>query len=308
MSTSTKRLGRGLDSLISSSISVRSDASRPPLPDSPGRVDGPSVMRVPIAQVKPNRHQPRLAADEVGIAQLAQSLRQTGILQPILVRPLGNEYEIIAGERRYRAARLLGWTEVPVLVRRASDEEMLEMALIENIHREDLNAIDRASAYREYCTRFKVTPDVLSEKLGEDRTTVTNYLRILELPESVKNLVASKQLSMGHARCLLGVEAAADREALAQRILLEQLSVRAAESLVRGQKLAGRAADQPKRAGMRELEKPQVLWVQSQLERVLGTKVTIVESAKKGQGRVVIEYHSLDDFESLCQKLGVALE
>ncbi|MCC7292578.1 MAG: ParB/RepB/Spo0J family partition protein [Phycisphaerales bacterium] len=308
MSASTKRLGRGLDSLILSSTSVRPDAGRPPHSNIEGNEDQPSVSRVPIAQVKPNRHQPRLAADEAGIAQLAQSLRQTGILQPILVRPAGNEYEIIAGERRYRAARLLGWTDIPVLVRRASDEEMLEMALIENIHREDLNAIDRASAYREYCTRFRATPDVLSEKLGEDRTTITNYLRILELPEAVKKLVASKQLSMGHARCLLGVDEAADREALAQRILLEQLSVRAAESLVRGHKLAGRAADRLKRTSAGEAGKPQVLAVQSQLERVLGTKVTIIESAKKGQGRVIIEYQSLDDFDRLCQKLGVALE
>ncbi len=308
MSASTKRLGRGLDSLISSSMNARSEAGRPPTLDTAGKGEGPAVLRIPIAQVKPNRRQPRLAADEAGISQLAQSLRQTGILQPILVRPLGNEYEIIAGERRYRAARLLGWTEIPVLVRSASDEEMLEMALIENIHREDLNAIDRASAYREYCTRFRATPDMLSEKLGEDRTTITNYLRILELPESVKNLVASKQLSMGHARCLLGVDGAADRETLAQRILLEQLSVRAAESLVRGHKLAGRATNRLKRTATGELEKPQVLAVQSQLERVLGTKVTIVESAKKGQGRVIIEYQSFDDFDRLCQRLGVVLE
>lgn len=149
---------------------------------------------------------------------------------------------------------------------------------------------------------------MLSEKLGEDRTTITNYLRILDLPDSVKNLVASKQLSMGHARCLLGVDDAADRETLAQRILLDQLSVRAAESLVRDHKLAGRATDRPQRTATGELAKPQVLAVQSQLERVLGTKVTIVESAKKGHGRVVIEYQSFDDFDRLCQRLGVVLE
>jgi ParB family chromosome partitioning protein len=217
------------------------------------------------------------------------------------------KYEIVAGERRWRAARLAGLDEVPVIVRDATDEEMLELALVENIQREDLNTIDRAKAYRELRDRFGLGPDEVGERVGEDRSTVTNYLRLLDLAEPIQALVAGAQLSMGHARCLLGVADPERRERLARSAVDNELSVRALEEIVRREKTGRGVRPADGAATPRELS-PHIADLQHRFEDALKTKVTIREARAKGRGRIVIEYFSLDDFDRIAQKLGVGLE
>jgi ParB family chromosome partitioning protein len=228
------------------------------------------------------------------------------MIQPIVARRVGTRLEIVAGERRWRAARAARLERVPVLVREATDEEMLGVALIENIQRDDLNAIERARAYRRLCDEFGLSPEEIGQRVGEDRTTVTNYLRLLELPREVMDLVSQGDISMGHARCILGVEGAGRQSQLARAVKENQLSVRALEEIVRREKtargIAGRAgaARAPKSAHLADLER--------QFERALGTRVTIREGRRSGHGQIVIEYHGLDDFDRIAATLGVTPE
>lgn len=261
---------------------------------------------VEVDRLQPNPRQPRQAVSERSIATLADSIRQTGILQPITVRPRGAEFEIVTGERRWRAAQRAGLEFVPVIVRDVSDEEMLELALVENIQREDLNAIDRATAYRQYCDQFGKKADDVARRLGEDRTTVTNFIRLLELPAEVRQLIGQGLLSAGHGRCLLGVEDAEHLVLLARKIIKEGLSVRAAEGLVRrartpnqGEPRTGRTPA-GRTAHMQDLE--------TRFEQACGTKVKIQQGRRQGRGKIMIDYYSLDDFDRIAQRLGVALE
>lgn len=197
--------------------------------------------------------------------------------------------------------------EVPVVVRQATDEQMLEFALIENIQREDLNAVDRARAYRQFCERFELKPDEVATRLGEDRTTVVNYIRLLELPESILARVADGALSMGHARCLLGVVGAEQQERLARAAIDNSLSVRAVEEIVRRQKAPRAARDEaPDRASPRRSAHLESL--QRRFEETLKTKVVIHEGRRKGSGRMIIEFYSLDDFDRIADALGVTLD
>lgn len=218
-------------------------------------------------------------------------------------------YEIVAGERRYRAARMLGWKEVPVLVREATDEQMLELALIENLQREDLNAIDRAGAYRQFCERFRLSAENVALRLNEDRTTVVNYLRLLELPEGVQGMVATGRLGMGHARAILSEPNGVRRERLAQAAVEKELSVRAIEEIVRAGRAASetrnwkpetRTKDQVRSAHLRDMER--------RFEEALKTRVVIKEGRKKGAGKIVIEYFTLDDFDRVADLLGISSE
>jgi ParB family chromosome partitioning protein len=245
--------------------------------------------------------------DDESVASLAASIERRGLLQPVIVRSVAGRYQIIAGERRWRAAQSLGMTRVPVVVREAGDDEMLELALIENIHREDLNAIDRARAYREFCTRLSVTPEEVAKRLGEDRTTVVNYLRLLDLPESIQAFVAEGRLSMGHARCLLGVADAAHRVRLAESAIENELSVRALEEIVRRERTR-RESETTGAATKEQARLAHMMDLQRRFEEALKTKVTIHEGRRKGAGRIVIEYFSLDDFERIAAMLGVRLE
>ena len=323
MSKTTKRLGRGLESLVSDLRTGLSpgpigegDATGPPSGDdragpvtgrSPashhGDTSGPTAMRVPVDGLRPNPFQPRQVASAEGLASLAESLRTCGMIQPITVRRVAGELEIITGERRWRAAKLGGLGHVPVLVRQADDRQMLEMALIENIQREDLNAVDRARAYREYGERFELTAEAVASRLGEDRTTVTNYLRLLDLDEPILGMVADGRMNMGHARCIVGERDEEVRLRLAEAVVGHDLSVRALEEIVRrGKNVRGRGgADKrpetdTKSAHLRDLE--------DRLSVSAGTKVTIQEGKRKGTGRVVIEYYSLDDFDRIAEMLG----
>lgn len=267
---------------------------------------------VPLDALRPNRHQPRGAVDEEGCRALARSIATSGVIQPIVVRrtegvrPGDARFEIVAGERRWRAARLAGVTSVPVLVREATDEQMLELALVENIHREDLNAVDRALAYRRYCETFGLKADEVASRLGEDRTTVTNYIRLLELPEAVLSLLAGGAISMGHARALLGARSPEHRVELAEAAAEGGMSVRTLEALVRRGRSArkGGAGEGAGRGGaagvpihLKDLER--------RFEEVLGTKVTIQLGESRTAGRVVIEFFSVDDFERICLQVGV---
>jgi ParB family chromosome partitioning protein len=229
-------------------------------------------------------------------------------LQPIAVRPFGELYQIIAGERRWHAARSIGLAEVPVLVRDSTDEEMLELALIENIEREDLNAIDRALAYREFCTQFGLKPDQVASRLGEDRTTVVNYLRLLDLSKPIQDLVETGRLSMGHARCLLGITDEPRRLKMAESAVENELSVRALEEVVRREKTRSETSEATTQDAKVPSRAAHLDNLEERFERALGTKVTIREGKRKATGRIIIQYYSLDDFDRVAERLGVAGE
>lgn len=316
MSKAARRLGRGLDSLVSN---LRSDDSKKRESveageDVTGRArESVGISRedragrtLPTASLSANPLQPRRRIASATISSLAESIRANGILQPIVVRERDGRYEIIAGERRWRAAQAAGLKHVPVVLRDASDEQMLELALVENIQREDLNAIERAKAYRQFCDEFGLTTDDVAHRMGEDRSTVANYLRLLDLDLPLQEMVAGGQISMGHARCLLGIADRSRRERLAQAVVKEVLSVRALEEIVRREKgkagADGGAIVAPKRrsAHIEDMEQ--------RFERQTRTKVAIHEGHKKGTGRIVIEYYSLDDFDRIAELFGVKID
>jgi ParB family chromosome partitioning protein len=282
------------------------------MPDAPATGDeslrGGSVQAtmLPVDELRPNPFQPRNNVSEQDVVSLAESIERKGLLQPIAVRRRDDRYEIIAGERRWVAAKSLGISQVPAVVRDASDEEMLELALIENIQREDLNAIDRAMAYREFCSRFGLKPEEVAQRLGEDRTTVVNYLRLLDLPEGIRSMVADGRLSMGHARCLLGVADETQGLELAESVVQNELSVRALEEIVRREKTRqGGEAATPETRGLRSAH---LRDLERQFEQAIKTKVTLHEGKRKGTGRIIIEYYTLDDFDRIASALGVTLE
>ncbi len=331
MSKAAKRLGRGIRTLISpaapinempanvtpapatqdTQITPAADIAIPPEP----AITEPSVaskhngpITVNIALITPNPHQPRKNIPLESISALATSIKTNGLLQPVTVRPVKEgRYELIAGERRWTAMKSLGWQEVPVNIRQATDQEMLELALIENIHREDLNAIERARAYREFRDRFYLNAESVAHRLGEDRTTVTNYLRLLDLPDTIQSMVAGGQISMGHARCLLGIVDADLRMKLAESVVSEQLSVRALEDIVRNEKSRKQDSTQTSQIST-TIVSPHLHDMQRQFEESLKTKVRIKEGKKKGVGRITIEFYSFDDFDRVAGKLGVNLD
>ncbi len=294
-----KRLGRGLNSLIS----VPSD-----IVEKTDTLEKKTESRIAVDQIRTNPHQPRKDIDPAALQALADSIKKNGVIQPIAVRKIGDQlYEIIAGERRWRAAQMAGMSEIPAFIRDASEEEMLELALIENILREDLNAIERAMAYRNYCNQFGLSADQVAEKLSEDRSTVVNYLRLLDLPSDVKDIVVSGQLSMGHARCLLALRSPADIVRTAKLVIDEGMSVRGLEKLVR-EKVQARASASTQPTIKEATKRPQIAALEQAFVRTLGTKVDIHESRRKGSGKIVIHYYSLDDFDRISTCLGVSAD
>ena len=321
MSKSTRRLGRGLGSLISNlqvpdekqvtqTLAAGADLTPPGAYRDPRASPPPHsrVATISVEELEPNPFQPRRDASASEVKSLAASIESSGLIQPIVVRPWGNTYQIITGERRWWAAKLLERKTVPVVVREASDEQMLELALVENIQREDLNAIDRAEAYRRYCTRFGTSPEQIAKKTGEDRSTVLNYQRLLDLPGAIREEVAAGHLSMGHARCLLGVHDETRQAELAQAIVNHQLSVRAVEGIVRRER--AQASKEPASGGSCSPAKksPHLSDIESRFEQALKTKVYIKESRHKHRGRIVIEYYSLDDFDRIATAMGVEIQ
>ena len=302
-----KHLGRGLASLLGPITSNEADLNQA-IPivtiDAKSLSDKDlhnSLQEIPIEAVSPNPYQPRTVWDEQELADLAESIRVNGVIQPIIVRPAGSGYQLIVGERRLRAAQSASLTTIPALIRPAGDEQLLELALVENIHRTDLNPIERAKAYQNYLNTFFLTQAEAAERLGEDRSVIANHLRILDLPDEVKQMLIEGQLTMGHARAILALPTDELRRKLANRAMAGRLSVREVERLVR-KYLTGTS-----QAKTTVRSKPaHILDLESKLTSQLGTRVSI-ETRKNGQrGKIVIEFYSLDEFDRITERIGLA--
>jgi ParB family transcriptional regulator, chromosome partitioning protein len=272
-------LGRGLSALI------------------PGASDETGLVEVPVQAVAPNPRQPRQGFDEESLEGLARSIREVGVLQPVVVRRVNGGYELVAGERRVRAARLAGLATVPALVRTTDDTESLREALIENIHRQDLSALEQASAFQELQDDLGVTQEELAERLGHSRSHVANTIRLLNLPPDVQRLLAEGSLTAGHARALLSLEDPEAQMSLALRIAAEGLSVRQTEELVRSFALhpVARTEAAPKRVD------PKVLQIEEALADALGTRVRIQRTRRKG--RIVIDFGSKADLDRIARAI-----
>ena len=271
-------LGRGLSALIGEeSVPTRGEAR--------------ATHKLPVAFLRPNRFQPRKTFAAEDLHDLTESIREKGILQPILVRPLGaDSYEIVAGERRWRAAQLAKLHDVPVVVREMSDAESLELAIVENVQRADLNAIEEAAAYHELMDRFGYTQDRIAKEVGKSRSHVANTLRLLRLPESVKAMLRDGRLTAGHARTLLGVD---DPEARAREIVEGAMNVREAEQ---------RSKAKPGKRGGKVAEDVNVKAIESNVSSLLGLNVKIVHKGDKG-GEIRIRYRTLEQFDDLIRRL-----
>lgn len=304
-----RHLGRGLQSLLSP-IMPTSNEDEQVLPSTSTASNFPqdkelrdSLQNISIDSISPNPYQARTVWNEQELIELTESIKANGIIQPIIVRPIGTGFQLIAGERRLRAAELASLTSVPALVRRASDEQLQEWALVENIHRVDLNPIERAKAYQEYISTFSLTQAEAAERLGEDRSVVANYIRLLDLPPEIKQMLAGNRLSMGHARAILALPTDELRRKLANRAMAGRLSVREVERLVR-KYLAGTG----KVNSTIRSKPPHILDMENKLSSQLCTKVNI-ETRKNGQrGKVIIEFYSLDEFDGIMEKIGLVCE
>jgi len=270
-------LGRGLDALI-------------PKED---KEHGYSVAS--INEIKPNIFQPRKEFDEEAISELASSIKEKGILQPLVVRTIAGGYEIIAGERRWRAAQRAGITRVPVIIKEASDREVLEIALIENLQREDLNPIEEAVAYQQLIDEFELTHEDLSQQIGKDRSTITNQLRLLKLPEEAKKALIAGEITAGHARAILSIESPAEAREALRAIQKQKLSVRKAEQLIQN------ISKRKKKDAKTENDDIYIRQITDDLKRSLSTQVRIVD--KQGKGKIEIDYYSNDELERLTSIL-----
>lgn len=281
MATKGKGLGRGLDALIPSYESED-------LPVESG------VKEINISYIKPNEDQPRKYFEPEKIKELSESIRQHGVIQPILVVKDGSYYTIVAGERRYRAAVLAGLKEVPVIEKSFTEEEILQIALIENLQREDLNDIEEAQAYQQLADRFSLTQEEIAVKIGKSRAAVANTLRLLALPEKIQNMVIEKKISAGHARAIISIEGEAEQLSFANEIISHDLSVREAEK--RSKEWKDRPTAKKEKKGMPPAA-PYIKQFEDELCLNLGTKVHILQSGKKG--KIQIDYYSNDDLERL---------
>ena len=293
-------LGKGLDSLIPTNVMMESEVKHATVSTaSSPEEEKDGTLMVKLSKVEPNREQPRKNFDEDSLQELAESLKQFGMLQPILVQNRGDYYEIIAGERRWRAAKIAGLKEVPVIVRELTDQEIVEISLIENIQREDLNPIEEAQAFKRLLTEFHLKQDEVAEKVSKSRTAVTNSMRLLKLDERVQEMLIQDRLTGGHARALLSLEDGEKQYQLALKTVENHLSAREVERLVKEllkPKKAKKKAD-PER-DMEVFFKD----VEEKLKGVMGTKVSI-NRKDKNKGRIEIEYYSSAELERLIELL-----
>jgi ParB family chromosome partitioning protein len=260
-----------------------------------------SLRQLPVQSISPNPYQARTVWNEQDLAELAESIKANGVLQPVLVRPFQGGYQLIAGERRLRAAQVAGLATLPALVREVTDEQIFEWSLVENIHRRDLNAIERAKAYQRYLGAFSLTQAEVAERLGEDRSVIANYLRLLDLPDEIRQMLVDGRLTMGHARAILSLPTDELRRKLANRALAGRLSVREVERLVR------KHLEEDPVCKVKTRTKPaHIVDLEDKLCRHLGTRVSI-ETRRNGQrGRISIEFDSLDEFDRITEALGLA--
>ena len=286
-------LGRGLGALIPADVVA-------------GTSPRPGVQEVPISKIEPNPYQPRNHFDEESLAGLTASIRELGVLQPILVRELTpDRYALIAGERRWRAAKRAGLQHIPIIVRDVSDELTLQTALVENLHRDDLNPLEEAAAYQQLIEDFNMTQEAVAHRVGKSRSAVANLLRLFQLPPQVQRLVADGQVSAGHAKAILGTPDRAFQEALARRVASEGLTVRETEEAVRQRQ--GRHSDLPAPDGGTpgsKLRAPGLLELEELLADQLDTRVKINMGPKRG--RVVIEFADLEDLERIYRVMATS--
>ena len=278
--TARQALGKGLGALIPERPAAELEGKR-------------ALHFCGIEEVQPNPFQPRKTFADGQLQELVDSIREKGILQPLMVRRKGDGYELIAGERRWRAAQKAGMKEVPILVKDVSESEMLELSLIENIQREDLNPIEEAEAFKRLMEQFHLTQEEISQKVGKDRATIANTIRLLKLPPEVKKSLAEGQISMGHARAFLSLEGVEKQRALLRKLLLGGLSVRQIENLVK--RLRVKSSTLPRR------NNPEWSELVEELQRALGTRVKIV--GKRKRGKIEIEYYSPEELDRLVDML-----
>lgn len=294
-----KGLGKGLGALIGNNPDIHrpphTATEGTPAPDTGAPVEGARLMELDPSDIRPNPKQPRRVFDEEALEELAESIRRDGVQEPVLVRRAGDHYELISGERRVRASIMADQTRIPAVCREVSDRDMLKLGLIENVQREDLNAIELAQGYQDLMDEFGWTQEEVSREVGKKRATVANTLRLLNLPEPVQGYVADGSLSMGHARALLAIEAAPEQAAAARKIISQGLSVRQAEKLATAKREPTAAAPKPKKD-------PNVAQLEDELRRSLGTKVQL-KAKQGGRGTIEIEYFDLDELERLLEKL-----
>lgn len=316
------RLGRGLSSLLSNvnlpvEMEVPTDSPAGPNPRATPSASAPapaapaadakptdgSSIQVPLGSVVANPHQPRKQMNEASIAELAASLKATGLIQPVVVRQVGDTYQLIAGERRWRAAKLAGLATIPAILREVDSFTQAQMALVENVQRENLNPIDRAQAYRTLMSQLGLTQAELASRVGEDRSTIANHLRLLDLAEPVQAMIGDSRISLGHAKILAGVSDLAEQNRLANLVVNQGLSVRNLERLL--QESTSRttppvAPTTPASAHYQDLEKS--------LSSQLGLRVQLRAGAKKGRGKLILHYGTLDQFDELLNRLRVKPE
>lgn len=283
----TRRLGRGLEALLGPISREQAEASG-------------ALREIAVDTIAPNPFQPRRSFDDTSIAELADSIAASGLLQPIIVRAVGSRFELIAGERRWRAVQRLGWSRMPAIVREFDDRTALSLALIENLQRDDLSALDAANGYQRLVHDFKLAPAEVAKLVGKDRSTVANTLRLLKLPSDVQTLLQSGKLSEGHARALLALPDPGDASRLARRVADEGLSVREVEALVRGD-----SADKPRGRMMKKpaAHRPATAdaqRVEDALRKRLGTDVRLT-AKRRGRGLLNISYYSNDDLARLLE-------
>jgi len=274
-------LGRGLSALISTD-------------QSPAGSD--EVRELEIDLIRPGHQQPRTTFDQAKLEELAQSIRTTGVIQPILVRPAGGLFELVAGERRWRAAQIAGLVRLPVIVREIPDEQLLELALIENIQRAELNPIEEANAYKRLIDNLGLTQDEVARRVGRDRTFITNYLRVLKLPTDIQELIEQDKVSFGHARALLGVADPMTQRRLAQKIVKHNWSVRETERRV---KYLDREQPTSAKSVTEKALDPNLRAAETKLRRTLSTQVRIVPGRAGTPGRLEIEYYDLNDLDRI---------
>ena len=299
MATKKGGLGKGLGGLFNAN-NVTEEALEHTKSVTKKASDTEQVARLEIAQIEANPFQPRHHFDDDKLNELAKSIKNSGVLTPIIVRRFGRQYQIIAGERRVRASKLAGLTTISAIVRAVDDDTMAAVALIENLQRDDLDAIEEAQAYQALMTQLQLTQAQVAEKVGKERTTVANAVRLLHLPTSVQDMVQAGELSMGHARAILGLKTKRQIEKVAALVVARRLSVRQVEALVK-QMNAG-TVDKPEKT-----TSPYAVAIASQLEEKFGTKVT-VNAGAKGNGKIEINYVSNDDLSRILDLLEIEVE
>ena len=292
-----RALGKGLDSLLPRVQSPAPVAVSAPVP--PAEQDGGKPREIPVEQIDRNPFQTRTHVDEAELAELAASITANGVVQPILVRPQADgRFQLIAGERRWRASQLAGKKTIPAILRQVSDEQALEITIVENLQRADLNAMEQARAFERLSREFHMTQEQIATRTGKDRVSVSNYMRLLSMPEGIQQLVEGSKLSFGHAKALMGLKFHPDMEKTAQRVANLSLSVRQTETLVQGML----NPEKNRKEAKPEVEvDPNVKEVAERLQRALGLKVHIED--KSGRGRVIIEYANIADFDGLLEQL-----